>query len=546
MANRMLPEGLQEKIIGYVYVVDDRGVFFAADLYEGNYYKLKEGGGSKTPSVSSKDYERELAKYKRCVEEDRPIATAYEVNERMGKKGIPEISADPKAAEKEMYIRKHPQVVPVKEEPGEKGLFRKGKKNVKIKCLECGTIAKNGQKFCCECGAALLKEDAEVPCVPLWQEPVIPEEQVVKEPVKESGFEESAKPVPVQPVEKDEPKPDVLNEVSNEAPEKALEEVLVKVLGGASDEIPEEDSVKIQKDPEEEPESTVKEESESADKAGDESDDESPLDITGEAERNDGAAGADVLPERSEKEIAADEALADNEAVPEEKTEEPGKKEKNKKKKKEKKERKKEEKQKRNGWKILAIILLLLYLLLLTAGTFLYLTGISPSEAVSSIVKNETEGYVLTDAAVEDGEILTYEVIQIKRDLLAGQVITADDIGQTTLSGSQYEMYNSLSSEDGSMEHVVLWSERDNVLGSYAAMDISRGNILYDAWITSMVPEDTVSDDMMPDETSGEEVMEYVTEDSVTDDTVTEDTAEDGAVADGEGEGNLNGLSDDN
>ena len=152
-----------EKIIGNSYVVHNNE-FFIADIYEGNYYKLMEGGVIKTVALPKKEYDRVLAQYEERVKKDEMIISAYELNKKAGLLDkVSEITADPEAAEKEWYLRKHPQVV-VTEEPKRKGIFgrKKKKKAVKIKCLECGSINLEGQKFCGECGKALLSKEDEL------------------------------------------------------------------------------------------------------------------------------------------------------------------------------------------------------------------------------------------------------------------------------------------------------------------------------------------------------------------------------------------------
>ena len=114
-----MSEKLVEKIIGNSYVVHN-DTFFIADVYEGNYYKLLEGGVVKTVALPKKEYDRVLAQYQERVKNDEMIVTAYELNEKAGLLSkVSEITADPEAAEKEWFLRKHPQVV-VSEEPKKK------------------------------------------------------------------------------------------------------------------------------------------------------------------------------------------------------------------------------------------------------------------------------------------------------------------------------------------------------------------------------------------------------------------------------------------
>lgn len=159
-----MSEKLVEKIIGAAYVVHNDN-FFVADVYEGNYYKIMEGNAVKLLAFPKKEYERVLAQYEECVKNDTMITSAYEMNKRANHSfEIPVVTADPEAADKEWYIRKHPQVVPVVEPVKKKFRFfgRKEKEGIGIKCLSCGAVHKEGQKFCGECGAKLPSAEDEI------------------------------------------------------------------------------------------------------------------------------------------------------------------------------------------------------------------------------------------------------------------------------------------------------------------------------------------------------------------------------------------------
>ena len=176
----MANEPLREKIIGSFYVTDNNR-FFAADIYEGNFYKLVRGNSVETLSLTKEAYDRVVANYERCVEEGKMITTAYSMNQKMNLTfAVPVQTADPEAAEKEWYLRTHPQVVPIAEPVVEekRGLFGRKKKKkpavIGIKCPECGTVNKDGQKFCGECGCKLpsAEEEAAVPKAPVPEKPV--------------------------------------------------------------------------------------------------------------------------------------------------------------------------------------------------------------------------------------------------------------------------------------------------------------------------------------------------------------------------------------
>lgn len=151
------------KIIGFAYVLW-HGDYFAADLYEGNMVRYPDGN---VDAISPNLYDKYMAQYQRWVKEDKPIETAYEANIKMHKKldfKIPVATADPKAAEKEMYMRRHPEEFrnPEIVEPKKKGWFsgrkKKASKEIVI-CVSCGAENDKGKKFCGECGVALFPKE---------------------------------------------------------------------------------------------------------------------------------------------------------------------------------------------------------------------------------------------------------------------------------------------------------------------------------------------------------------------------------------------------
>lgn len=160
-----------EKIIGWVYCMIDSENMAAVDIYEGNYIKLMNGGALTRTAARKQDYDRAVVLYEECVKNDEMISTAYEQNQKLGLDiRIPEITADPKAAEREWEIRKSPQIVHY-EEPEKKRRFAIGqrkKERIAIRCLACGEINPKGQRFCGFCGEVLQNE--EFPLNPLGEE----------------------------------------------------------------------------------------------------------------------------------------------------------------------------------------------------------------------------------------------------------------------------------------------------------------------------------------------------------------------------------------
>ncbi len=93
---------MTERIIGYVFAHNKEGKKIAIDLYEGNYaYSFK---GKKITSLSEEDYKKLWVSYKN-LDDDVPIQTAFDWNQANNVADVPEQSADPQAAEKEMKIR---------------------------------------------------------------------------------------------------------------------------------------------------------------------------------------------------------------------------------------------------------------------------------------------------------------------------------------------------------------------------------------------------------------------------------------------------------
>ena len=87
-----------EKIIGNSYVIHN-DVFFVADIYEGNYYKILEGGVIKTMALPKKEYDRIVTQYEERVKKNEMIITAYELNKKAGMLDrVSNVTADPEAA----------------------------------------------------------------------------------------------------------------------------------------------------------------------------------------------------------------------------------------------------------------------------------------------------------------------------------------------------------------------------------------------------------------------------------------------------------------
>ena len=488
---------LVEKIIGYCYVVQNNK-FFAVDLYEGNYYKLWEGGSINHMHAAENDYLKAFEQYQECVKEGKKIKTAYEINEGAGINGVPEVSADPKAAEKEYYIRTHPHVVP-ESKPEKKGLFRKGgkkKKENNIKCVHCGTVNKKDQKFCGECGKKLFSEDEEV---------FLPEGAAgvtrLGEAVSQTGLLE-----PVAVAKETE----TLQALSEET--EVAEAVPVDYSVGAVTERdnPEETGAEEDASCKEKKKKKDKKNKKKKDKKSDKKNEGAVND------ENDDAGNEpelSILPLIPQQEGVADEETDDvnndEETVGENKgtlvrtvegteeedaaviTEESKNGEKKKKKR-----------------KFLKGLLFLIFIGGLSASVImLYQEGILDG-LIPQLTGNRQTVSENTDKQVSEnqqGEV--FDVIKLKNELKEGQVLSEEDIDVTTISKDQYEMYNSLSSGEGEdKETLILWENRGQVIGTKAVYDIARGNILYDTWFSqNKTAEDVIAVPEGDEEVTGEE-----------------------------------------
>ena len=448
----MANEPLREKIIGSFYVTDNNR-FFAADIYEGNFYKLVRGNSVETLSLTKEAYDRVVANYERCVEEGKMITTAHSLNQKANLPfSVPVQTADPEAAEKEWYLRTHPQVVPIAEPVVEekRGFFGRKKKKkpavIGIKCPKCGTVNKDGQKFCGECGCKLpsAEEEAAVPKAP------VPEKQ-----------KQAAKP--------EAPKKDKPDMVSRDS----------KISGAGTAENSEE--------PKQPRHETVEYE--------EILDEEDVIDL-------EGADGQDtaIPKERRERahDVAGAEATAPSQAVkpslPEkqEKKEKKGRKEKRSEKRKESgkgnegnlPEKKSE---KGSGMKILIIFLVVVLIVVgaLTAGYFLMTQNGRP-------IYGSTGGQQGATDQASSGHV----VVKIVNDVAANDQITEDDLEGVILNDEQYAKYNQVSTYIDSKgetqaETLLLWENKDSVIGQYATRDLAKGSLLYD---TSITKEHVIAD----------------------------------------------------
>lgn len=477
-----MSEKLVEKIIGAAYVVYNNK-FFAADLYEGNYYKILDGNVVKTIAANSTEYERVKARYEECVKNDKKIETAYEVNKRANQSfSVPKITADPEAAEKEWYIRKHPEVVlvtePEKKKKGLLGIFsRKKKESMGIKCIKCGTVNAVNQKFCGECGEKLPsaeKENEENSSV-MTDSGDGKVNSETSEHESGSGYKEKTP---------------------------SLEEAADKIISEDTQSVKEE-TAKI---PEQKNKENIEAESQEMTSAGAGVQGEMKefIDFMLADEEIDGPDNRNV------KQIVSSETVIPEKEVKENYTEEA--KEEHKKKVKEKKEILKtvrKEKRKPVGKKALIIIFMVVILIVLVCMVIYAFS--SGRRTTDRYDYDKYESYYekpsVPDTNVSEAVTENYVVVRIKNDISMNQQIKEEDIEGTVLSAEQYEKYSRISTYIDSNgqtrdEELLLWENKDDVIGKYAAHDLTEGSILYD---TSITTEHVVADKTFVDvEVDGE------------------------------------------
>lgn len=413
-------EKLVEKIIGAAYVVYNNQ-FFAADLYEGNYYKILEGNIIKTIPANSTEYERVKERYEECIRNDTKIECAYEINKRANHSfSIPEVTADPEAAEKEWYIRKHPQVIlvpePVKKKKGLFGFFkRKNKEEIGIKCLKCGTVNAKSQKFCGECGEKLPPLDDEI-----------------KEGAS-AAADRSDSETDIGSMEK---KLSAENEDTKEA--SVIQDTDTKNNG--------------------------KESSVSA---------EEPVDFTIADMKIEKSEDGNMQQEISEKKPVDMHSEDLSQGIS---------------------DRKGKKVKRPLGRRLLLIIAAILgVLMLVCAAAVIYILASNRgSDDQYDYEKYESYYKETDDHIVEEPVDITEDhvVIRLKKAIGMNQQISEEEIEGVILSADQYEKYAGISTyidSNGQVrdEKLLLWEDREDVIGKYAARDLAEGSILYDTSVTT-------------------------------------------------------------
>lgn len=177
-----------------------------------------------------------------------------------------------------------------------------------------------------------------------------------------------------------------------------------------------------------------------------------------------------------------------------------------------------EEKPKKKGNVLLKILLFLIMLLLVGAilcVVYIFCFGGNFDTIVfdsSSMQKEEIEPESPAEIKTEG-----HVVVKVTTSLKENQLIQESDIEGVILTDEQYEKYSEMGTYIDAQgqsvkQSLLLWKDREDVIGKYAAADISEGSILYDTSITS---QHVIADKTYVNaEVNGEEVT-YEVEDGV-------------------------------
>lgn len=145
---------------------------------------------------------------------------------------------------------------------------------------------------------------------------------------------------------------------------------------------------------------------------------------------------------------------------------------------------------------IIGIVLLIIVIMAIAGFAFVYLNG---SKNDSS--QNSAESQTATEETVESTEesvsssnaeetpATEYVVAALATDVPMSQMISETDLKGVILTAEQYEEYTSKTyiSSDGSIQYVslIMWDDKDSIIGMYAAQDMSENDLVYDTSLTS-------------------------------------------------------------
>ncbi len=133
----------------------------------------------------------------------------------------------------------------------------------------------------------------------------------------------------------------------------------------------------------------------------------------------------------------------------------------------------------------LSLIFLTVWLLFVSVA-LVWLFYLGYAEEGAFITAENTEE-TSTAASSDQSE---YIVVALAEDIEMADAIAEDDIKGVIVSREQYESYQSATyvDEDGEVQDtsLILWEQRSEVIGKYAAADLKAGSLLYDTDFTSL------------------------------------------------------------
>ncbi len=433
----------RNKIIGFAFV-KWHDQLIALDLYEGNMIRYPDGN---IGAIKDELYKKYVKQYEDHVRNNEPIATAHDANAKMGVKFnfmIPETSVDPQAAEKELYMRRHPEefrdpdAVVVTNKRGLFGIFG-GKKKEKesLICPNCGAANEPGKKFCGECGTA-LEEKKPIPDGPIdWDEKLKNEPPIgTPESVHKVVHKVESENKEEKPAEKPAPKAvsEPVFETKMEEPEIEAEEVI---------DLDEPDAVEPVKASAPAPAKELKAESEP--------------EVTVEPEVP-AEKPAPVVKKKPEKPKKQKKEKIEKAAPEEEDGETP---------------------KKKSKLPLMILMILAVVLIIVAAVIALLFAGGRANTATTT-----------TPAAETSNQQEPYMAIMFTKDLAVDSVIEKSDLDGCILNEDQYEKYTNISTyinENGEevTPALISWNDVDSVIGKRVTSDVKKGALVYDTTITS-------------------------------------------------------------
>ena len=173
--------------------------------------------------------------------------------------------------------------------------------------------------------------------------------------------------------------------------------------------------------------------------------------------------------------------------------EKPAKPVKKKKEKKAKEDAGNEKPKKKTGLIILLSLLMVLIVACIVAAVYLFVvTGKKPSGGSinDSALTSQQTVQTPEEPAETPAEDTSRVVIKLKNNVGINQQITEADIEGVKLTDEQWEKYNNVSTyidAAGQLreETLLLWADKDKVIGKYSTRELTAGTVLYDTAITT-------------------------------------------------------------